>query len=54
MKYRGPKDNFLKALLTELEVDREAVKETSIDELEAEIEKTVFDLFDLTEDGVRL
>jgi hypothetical protein len=33
-----------------LEADRETVEETSIQELEAEIDRTVYDLFDLTDE----
>jgi len=32
-----------------LEQDRQTVEETSIKDLEAEIDETVYDLFDLTE-----
>jgi hypothetical protein len=37
-------------LIEALETDRQTVEETSIEELEAEIDETVYDLFDLTED----
>ncbi|MUV60394.1 Eco57I restriction-modification methylase domain-containing protein [Halobacterium sp. CBA1126] len=37
-------------LIEALEADRQTVKETSIEDLEAEIDQTVYDLFDLTED----
>jgi len=43
-------DDGVEALLAELEADKETVEETSIDELEAEIDEAVYDLFDLTED----
>jgi hypothetical protein len=37
-------------LIEALEADRQTVEETSIEDLEAEIDQTVYDLFDLTED----
>jgi len=37
-------------LVEALENDRQTVAETSIEDLEAEIDRTVYDLFDLTED----
>ncbi|GAA0289664.1 hypothetical protein GCM10009066_00240 [Halarchaeum salinum] len=37
-------------LIEALEADRRTVEETNIEELEAEIDETVYDLFDLTED----
>lgn len=37
-------------LIEELEDDRQTVEETSIEKLEAEIDQTVYDLFELTED----
>jgi len=37
-------------LIEELETDRQTVEETSIEELEAEIDQTVYDLFDLTDE----
>lgn len=37
-------------LLDELEADRQTVEDTSIPELEAEIDRIVYDLFDLTDD----
>ena len=40
----------METLLAELEADRQTVEETSVDELEAEIDEAVYDLFDLTED----
>ncbi len=43
-------DKGVKTLLAELESDRQSVEETSIEDLEAEIDKAVYDLFDLTED----
>lgn len=38
------------ALLADLETDKETVEETNINELEAEIDDVVYDLFNLTED----
>ena len=43
-------DDGVETLLAELEADRQTVEETSVDELEAEIDEAVYDLFDLTED----
>jgi len=40
----------VEALVAALEADRQTVAETSIDGLEAEIDETVYDLFNLTED----
>ena len=40
----------VKQLIEALESDRQTVQETSIEALEAEIDETVYDLFDLTED----
>ena len=37
-------------LMEALEADRQTVAETNVEELEAEIDETVYDLFDLTED----
>jgi hypothetical protein len=37
-------------LIEALETDRQTVEETSIEDLEAEIDQTVYDLFDLTEE----
>ena len=37
-------------LIEALEDDRQTVEETSIEDLEAEIDQTVYDLFDLTDD----
>ena len=37
-------------LLDQLEADHETVRQTDIEELEAEIDEAVYDLFDLTED----
>ena len=37
-------------LLDRLEVDRTEVEQTDIEALEAEIDRAVYDLFDLTED----
>jgi len=37
-------------LLDRLEDDREEVQQTNIEDLEAEIDDAVYDLFDLTED----
>jgi len=39
----------IEQLMNALESDRQTVEETSIEELEAEIDKMVYDLFDLTE-----
>lgn len=41
-------------LLDTLEQDRETVEETSIEQLEAEIDEAVYDLFDLTDDERRV
>jgi hypothetical protein len=43
-------DEGVEELLARLEADRETVEATDIDELEAEIDEAVYDLFDLTED----
>ncbi|MDB9233347.1 hypothetical protein PN409_05345 [Halorubrum ezzemoulense] len=37
-------------LIEGLGADRQTVEEASIDDLEVEIDQTVYDLFDLTED----
>jgi hypothetical protein len=37
-------------LLARLEADRESVGATNIDDLEADIDEAVYDLFDLTDD----
>jgi DNA-directed RNA polymerase sigma subunit (sigma70/sigma32) len=37
-------------LIEALESDRKTVEETSIEDLEAEIDRTVYDLFDLTDE----
>jgi len=42
--------NGVEQLIEALEADRQTVEETSIDDLEAGIDQTVYDLFDLTED----
>ena len=42
-------DDGVVELLDRLEADREAVRETDIEDLEAEIDRAVYDLFDLTE-----
>ncbi|CAI49647.1 probable restriction/modification enzyme [Natronomonas pharaonis DSM 2160] len=41
-------DDGVAALLEELEADKKEVQETSIEELEAEIDEAVYDLFELT------
>ena len=43
-------DEGVVELLDRLEADREEVRQTDIEELEAEIDDAVYDLFDLTED----
>ena len=43
-------DDGVMELLGRLEADREEVEQTDIDDLEAEIDRAVYDLFDLTED----
>lgn len=43
-------DDGVVELLDRLEADREEVRQTNIEELEAEIDDAVYDLFDLTED----
>ncbi len=43
-------DEGVETVLDELAADRQTVDETSIDELEAEIDEAVYDLFELTED----
>jgi len=44
------RDEDVAALLAELDDDRTTVEETDIEELEAEIDRVVYDLFDLTQD----
>lgn len=44
------RDEDVAALLDRLDADREDVRQTDVDELEAEIDEAVYDLFDLTED----
>ena len=44
----GPAEG-IRELLSELETDRERVAEPDIEDLEAEIDEAVYDLFDLTE-----
>lgn len=43
-------DDGVVELLDRLEADREEVERTNIDDLEADIDEAVYDLFDLTED----
>ena len=43
-------DDGVEQLLDRLEADRETVDETDIEDLEADIDEAVYDLFDLTED----
>jgi predicted DNA binding protein len=43
-------DDGVEELLNRLEKDRREVEQTDIDELEAEIDEAVYDLFDLTDD----
>jgi len=43
-------DDDVVELLDRLEADREEVRQTDIEDLEAEIDRAVYDLFDLTED----
>jgi hypothetical protein len=43
-------DDGVAELLARLEADREAVAATNIDDLEADIDQAVYDLFDLTDD----
>ncbi|SDM38809.1 Type I restriction enzyme R protein N terminus (HSDR_N) [Halogranum gelatinilyticum] len=42
--------NGVEELIEALEADKQTVEETSIEELEAEIDEAVYDLFDLTDD----
>ena len=42
-------DDSVVELLDRLEADREEVRQTDIENLEAEIDRAVYDLFDLTE-----
>ena len=42
-------DDGVVELLDRLEADREEVRQTDIEDLEAEIDRAVYDLFDLTE-----
>jgi predicted DNA binding protein len=42
-------DDGVVELLDRLDADREAVRRTDIEELEAQIDRAVYDLFDLTE-----
>jgi hypothetical protein len=44
------RDEDVQALLAELDDDRATVEETDIDELKAEIDELVYDLFNLTDD----
>jgi predicted DNA binding protein len=43
-------DDGVEELLNRLEEDKREVEQTDIDELEAEIDESVYDLFDLTDD----
>ena len=43
-------DDGVATLLDRLEADREEVRQTNIESLEADIDEAVFDLFDLTDD----
>ena len=43
-------DDGVEELMDRLEADREEIERTDIDDLEAEIDDAVYDLFDLTED----
>jgi hypothetical protein len=43
-------DDGVEELLSQLDDDREEVEETNIEELEADIDEAVYDLFDLSED----
>jgi hypothetical protein len=43
-------DDGVEELLARLEADRESVAATNIDDLEADIDEAVYDLFDLTAD----
>ena len=43
-------DDGVEELLSRLDDDREEVRQTDIEDLEAEIDRAVYDLFDLTED----
>ena len=43
-------DDGVAELLDRLEADREKVERTNIEALEAEIDRAVYDLFELTED----
>jgi len=47
-------DDGVEELLGRLEADREAVAATNIDELEAEIDDAVYDLFDLTDEDQKV
>lgn len=40
----------MEQFIESLEADRKTVEETSIEDLEAEIDLTVYDLFDLTDE----
>lgn len=44
----------IRELLSAVEADRERVAKTDIEELEAEIDEAVYDLFDLTEEERRV
>jgi hypothetical protein len=43
-------DDGVEELLARLEADRESVAATNIDDLEADIDEAVYDLFDFTDD----
>ncbi len=43
-------DDGVEELLSQLEADRRKVEQTDIDELEADIDEAVYELFDLTDD----
>jgi hypothetical protein len=43
-------DDGVEELLSQLEADRRKVEQTDIAELEADIDETVYELFDLTDD----
>jgi predicted DNA binding protein len=47
-------DDGVVKLSDRLEDDRKEVKQTDIDELEAEIDEAVYDLFDLTDDEIEI
>jgi septation ring formation regulator EzrA len=47
-------DDGVEELLNRLEEDKREVEQTDIDELEAEIDESVYDLFDLTEDEIEV